>query len=388
MHSPGLMSEPEAELAGEGVSRRDFLRAGSMGVVGLSLGEQAAMARFSTLGRRHVIFILMTGGPSQLDTFDPKPDAPARIRGPMRAISTRVPGLSLNEALPHLAERAQQFALIRSLNHDYAPIHETGQQLLQCGRVVESGTRFPHFGVVVSRAARRGGQLSNVVVPALLSKTGTHLERGQSAGPWGDEWNPLEWNAGFDDEPEALRKLYGDSTFGRLLLQSRQLVEQGASCVTVNLFQSLGDNITWDAHGNPACGPATVFDYRDDLGPKFDRALAGLLDDLAVRGLLDDTLVVATGEFGRAPWLNEQGGRDHWPGCWSALVAGGRISGGAVIGASDALGAAPADRPVCPSEITATLLHWFGIDSREWPVHVGDRVAPLVPAAPILELWG
>jgi len=370
------------------VSRRDFLRVGGAGVVGLSLGDRAALARGTVpLQHRRAIFILMAGGPSQLDTFDPKPQAPSSIRGPMRGIATRVPGVWLSESLPLLAERADRFALIRSLTHDYAPIHETGQQLLQCGRLMEAGVRFPHFGSIVAKSQPRPGQ-HNVVLPRRLDQTGTHQHRGQSAGAWGPEWDPVELAAGPHDEPEAVRRGYGNSPFGRLLLHARQLIERGTSCVTVNLFDSLHDQLTWDCHGDPGCGPGTVCDYRDSLCPQFDKALSGLLDDLQRRGLIDDTLVVATGEFGRTPRLNDHGGRDHWPGCWSALVAGGGITGGAVLGASDDTASQPIDRPVTPPEITATLLGWFGIDGRGCEVAIGKRAEALIPADPLRELWG
>src|SRR5690349_8260070 len=128
----------------ESVSRRDFLRVGGLSVVGLSVAEQAARARMlSTSDRRSCILILMAGGPSQLETFDPKPTAPAEIRGPLKAISTSVPGVSFSEALPRLAQRANKLAVVRTLNHDAAPIHETGQQLLQTGRLAQRSIRYP-----------------------------------------------------------------------------------------------------------------------------------------------------------------------------------------------------------------------------------------------------
>lgn len=382
------MTPAEHSTVGDSVSRRDFLRAGSLSVVGLSLAEQTAAGANAAAGRRRAIFILMSGGPSQLETFDPKPDAPAAIRGPLRAIATAVPGLHLSESLPLLAQRAQRFALVRTLTHDAAPIHETGQQLLQCGRLVQSGVRFPHFGAVVAREwGDVGAQPANVVLPRVLRDTGVHRECGQSAGVWPAEFNPVELSSGPHEEPEPIRRAYGESQFGKLLLHARQLVERGTRCVTVNLFDALHQQTTWDCHADPHCAPGTVYDYRDTLCPQFDRALAALLDDLAQRGLLDDTLVVATGEFGRTPHLNERGGRDHWTGCWSALLAGGGIGGGA-LGRSDASASAPLDRPVSPPELTATLLAWFGIDGRELPIAIGNRPAPLVPAAPLSELWG
>lgn len=381
------MQSPEIAVQDDGVSRREFLCVGGMGLLGASLAEGAQL-QTSTLARRRAILIFMSGGPSQLDTFDPKPEAPSQFRGPMRAISTRVPGVWLSDALPHLADRADQFALIRSMNHDYAPIHETGQQLLQCGRVMEQGVRFPHFGSVVAKTYQRPANPWNVVLPRVLHETGTHQERGQSAGCWGEEWSPVVANSPtFAQEPAPLRRAYGETHFGHLLMQARQQIESGSRCVTVNLFDTLHQRVTWDCHGDVSCGPGTLFDYRDTLCPQFDQAMAALLDDLGQRGLLKDTLIVATGEFGRTPRINEHSGRDHWPGCWSALIAGGGVSGGAVIGASDAIGSSPIDRPVSPAELTATLLGWFGIDGRGIEISIGKSQGPLVPADPIYELW-
>ena len=183
-------------------------------------------------------------------------------------------------------------------------------------------------------------------------------------------------------------RLYGGSDFGRLLLKSRQLVEQGTRCVTVNLFDSLHQRLTWDCHGDKHCGPATLMNYQDRLCPEFDRALSGLLDDLAQRGLLDDTLVIATGEFGRTPKVNDNQGRDHWPGCWSGIVAGGKLTGGAVVGASDATASEPIDRPVSPGELTATLVAWCGVDVAPLKTTIDKTELPLIPFAPLTELWG
>lgn len=386
------MSSPETQLRVEdGVSRREFLYVGGVGALGLSLADVSLAARAATLQRRHAILIVMSGGPSQLETFDPKPEAPSQIRGPLRAAQTRVPGVWLSESLPRLADRADRFALIRSLHHDYAPIHETGQQLLNSGRVVEQGIEFPHFGAVVTRSmARPTAGPSNVVLPRPLSDTGIHQHCGQTAGLWGDAWQPTSIDdAALSSEPESVRRHYGDHSFGRRLLQARQLVEAGTRCVTVNLFDRLNKQVTWDCHGDVACAPGTVFDYRDTLCPQFDQALAGLLDDLQQRGLWNDTLVVVTGEFGRTPRLNDRAGRDHWPDCWSGLVAGGGVTGGAVIGASDASGAHPIDRPVALNELTATLLGWFGIDGTQVEIASAQRPAqPLLTAAPVRELWG
>lgn len=381
------MSTDEAITEADGVSRRDFLRAGSLTVVGLS-GANSAIGSTPVANRR-AIFIMMTGGASQLETFDPKPSAPSAVRGPFKSIETSVPGLRLGESLPNLAARANRFTLIRSLNHDAAPIHETGQQLLQTGQLSYQGVKFPHWGAMVARTVpARVGIPVNAILPKPISNTGVLAYRGQNAGILGNDWEPAIDVASNLDEPESLRRLYGESAFGRQLLRARQLVERGTRCVTVNLFDSLDQGITWDCHGDKNCGPATLFDYQDRLCPEFDQALSGLIDDLAQRGMLDDTLIVATGEFGRTPLVNENMGRDHWPNCWSALVAGGKIASGKVIGASDASASEPIDRPVAPGELTATMLAWCGVDVANQTIEISGKQLPLVPHAPITELWG
>jgi uncharacterized protein (DUF1501 family) len=380
------MSVGEVIADADGVSRRDFLRAGSLTVVGLSSAARASS--LSIVPSRRAIFILMTGGASQLETFDPKPEAPSAIRGPFKSIETAVPGIRLGESLPQLAMRADRFAIIRSLNHDAAPIHETGQQLLQTGQLSMSGLTFPHWGSLVAQTVpARNGIPANVILPKLVAETGVVSYRGQQAGLLGNEFEPSIAIHEPADEPESVRRLYGESPFGRSLLRARQLVERGTRCVTVNLFESLGNQITWDCHGDASCGPATLFDYQARLCPEFDRAMSGLLDDLAQRGLLDDTLVIATGEFGRTPQVNENMGRDHWPNCWSALVAGGKVGGGKIVGASDSQAAEPIDHPVSPGELTATLLNWCGVDGTAKTFPFKGQELPLVPYPPLTELW-
>ena len=370
----------------DGVSRRDFLRAGGLTVVGLSSAARASSLIANS--NRRAILVLMTGGVSQLETFDPKPDAPASIRGPFKSIETAVPGLRFGESLPGLAQRSNRFAVIRSLNHTAAPIHETGLQLLQTGRLSINGIKFPHWGsLIASNIPTKNGIATNVILPQLLADTGVATYRGQQAGLLGGEWEPQLVTKELADEPESIRRMYGITDFGRLLLKARQLVEQGTRCVTVNLFDSLKERITWDCHGDKSCGPATLFDYQARLCPEFDQAMSGLLDDLSQRGMLDDTLVVATSEFGRTPYVNENMGRDHWPLCWSAMVAGGKVAGGKVIGSSDSSAAEPLDRPVEPGELTATLINWFGIDGASQSVIYGENAIPLVPHIPVTELW-
>lgn len=365
----------------DSVSRRDFLRVGGLSVVGLSLAEgQGAAAESEKADRRSCIFLLMTGGPSQLETFDPKPDAPAHIRGPLKAISTALPGVAFSEALPKLAERADRFSVIRSMHHDAAPIHETGYQLLHTGRLLNGEEPPPSFGAVVShQLGSRNAAPPYVVLPKRLSNTGVNMPRGDSAGVLGDEHDPFTppVNGTADSrfpefrcpditfERAAIRRAYGESRFGDLCLHARQYVEAGARCVVVNLFDRLQDGLTFDCHGKSASTPGTLFDYRDTLGPRFDRAVAALLDDLSDRGMLDDTLVIATGEFGRTPKVNADGGRDHWPGVWSALVAGGGMEPGQIVGASDGTASEPKQTSVHPSELVAMIYGALGVAELE-----------------------
>ena len=389
------------------VSRRDFLRVGGLSVMGLSVADQSALARFRDgVSGKSCIFVMMTGGPSQLETFDPKPTAPSRIRGPLRAIPTSVPGTFLSESLPSLAQRAHKFALLRSLWHDAAPIHETGFQLVHTGHLTQNGRRFPCFGSVAAATSRaRNGVPPYVVLPHLLHNTGVEIYRGQEAGFLGRDFDPaidefsqkpetstsapaeelIEFR--FEEEAEPVRRAFGNTQFGELCWQASQLVECGVRCVIVNLFTSLTHQVTWDCHANSPDSPATLYDYRDTLCPAFDQALSGLIDSLESRSLLQDTLVVATGEFGRTPQINDRGGRDHWPRVWSALVAGGGVRGGQIVGASDAHGAEPADRPIRAEELTATIYQTLGFDLQKVALSNNGQEFPLVDAEPIDELF-
>ena len=186
----------------------------------------------------------------------------------------------------------------------------------------------------------------------------------------------------------ADQEIYGQTRCGRLCRQARILVESGVRVVVVNLFDTLNEQLTWDCHGSSRGTHAgTVYDYRDTLGPQFDRAYAALIDDLADAGLLDETLVIATGEFGRTPRINEFGGRDHWTKCWSAVLAGGGIRGGQVIGGSDSQAGSVIDRPVHPGELVATVYHTLGISP---DILLRDEQSaseyPLIDFAPVGEL--
>jgi hypothetical protein len=376
-------------------NRRDFLRTGGAGALGLALGAGGSARAAEVSDQRAVIFLMMVGGPSQLETWDPKPDAPSDTRGPFRSIATAVPDIRINEYLPKIARRMDRLSLIRSLHHDAAPIHETGHQLLQTGKLCRPGQEHPYIGSVVASQVRSAVPAS-VILPARIGHTGVSIPQGQSSGPLGKECEPFVLGADpnarrFDpsrlplppalcgafnlaSEPDAVRDAYGRTTFGQSCLLARRLVESGVRVVTVNMFESVFHQTSWDCHGSTPF--STLDDYRCTLLPTFDLAFSALLDDLERSGRLGKTLVVATGEFGRSPRLNHAGGRDHWPQVWSAAMAGGGVRGGQVIGASDRIASEPADRPITPPELLATVYRSLAIEPLSADVsHIAEAFA-------------
>jgi hypothetical protein len=188
-------------------------------------------------------------------------------------------------------------------------------------------------------------------------------------------------------EPDTLRNRYGMNTFGQSCLLARRLIEHGVRLVTVNMFDTVFNEVTWDCHADGGSLSTRLDDYKETLCPIFDTAYSALLQDLSQRGMLQDTLVLAMGEFGRSPQLNPRGGRDHWPGVWSILFAGGGIRGGQVVGSSDATASEPRDRPTTPQQVAATVYHALGIPRGTTIPGPGDVPLPLVQADPIVELF-
>ena len=375
-------------------TRRDFLRMGGLGLA--SCGVASAATPMGALHQapadRSVILLLLVGGPSQLETFDPKPDAPGEIRGPFGSIATRVPGIRVSEHLPRLAARMDRVALVRSVHHDAAPIHETGHQLLQTGRLCQAGEEFPHFGSVVARSGGVGRQrLASVILPGPVASTGVNIPHGQSAGCLGRSFDPVfrsPDHPAFDlaDETDRTGEAYGPTSFGRSCRLARSLIESGVQVVTINMYETVFSRVSWDCHG---ASPFSTFDdYSREVLPTFDRAFAALLDTLEHSGRLDTTLVVAAGEFGRTPRINATGGRDHWPGVWTVALAGGGIRGGQVVGASDAHAAEPVDRPVTLPDLLATIYLSLGLDHRSCLMTTENGPMPLVEdGQPIRELF-
>jgi hypothetical protein len=376
------------------LSRRDFMRASSLAVgsggLTLCVIEKTDAAPPAAGRARSCIVLFLVGGPSQLETWDPKPNAPVEVRGPFRPISTSVAGIRVSEYLPRMARLAHRFAIIRTVHHDASPIHETGQQLLQTGRLSRDDVDFPHFGATMARhlGPKQSGIAPFIILPAPIGNMGVNISHGQCAGFLGAAHAPTVQTHFTHLLSQADRDRYGKTAFGDACLRALQLVEEGVRCVVVNMFETVYDRVTWDCHADRHCHSSTLDDYRRTLCPTFDRAGAALLNDLYERGLLAETLVVAMGEFGRTPRLNSQGGRDHWPGCWSIVLAGGGVRGGQVIGVSDRFGTAPASVPVTCAEVTASVYNAMGLPLSTQLAGPDLRKWPLVEAAPIRELFG
>ncbi|MBX3412254.1 MAG: DUF1501 domain-containing protein [Pirellulales bacterium] len=434
----------------DGITRRDFLEAGTLSAIGLTLPQLMAMQAQGAVTPAHdersVIMIFNLGAPSQLDTWDMKPDAPAEIRGPFKPITTSAPGIEISEIFPQMARHADKFSLVRSCYHTAAAVHDTGHQMMQTGRLFTGGINTPHAGCAVSYLRGRKSDLpAHVILPEPMGRTGGNLPHGQDAGFLGKAHDPFVLMAdpskpdfqvpdllppkeigevrlarrrklrsivdervkafetsasaqqldnnfeaafrlmtstqareAFDltrEKPET-RERYGMTRFGQSCLLSRRLIEAGVRFVTVNTFLTVFDEITWDIHGSK---PFTSIEgMRDIVAPMYDQAYSALLEDLSQRGLLENTMVCNLAEFGRTPKVNPAGGRDHWPQCWTVSFAGGGVQGGRVVGRSDPIGGVPAERPVEPAEIVATIYKSLGLDLETKLPGPQSRPFPLV----------
>ncbi len=444
----------------DGLSRRDFLHAGSLALLGFSLPQFLALkAEGAVRGDTDMncIMLFLLGAPSQLDTWDMKPDAPAEVRGPYRPIPTNVPGIRISEIFPRMAQHADKYSIVRTVYHTAAAVHDTGHQMMQTGRLFQGGIEYPHVGSVLSKIRGPKGDVPPyVLLPRPMGPTGGNLPHGQMAGFLGKAYDPFILNAdpsakefkvpdllpppeitavreerrrklraavdgavkafeaspdarlmdenfhqaytlmsstkareAFDvtQEPDATRQKYGMNKFGQSCLMARRMIERGVRFVTINMFETVFNEITWDIHGSAPFTPIEA--YRDLCGPWFDNGFTSLIEELQQRGMLGNTLVVAMGEFGRTPKINPAGGRDHWPQCWSIVFAGGGVKGGRIVGASDEIAAYPKDRPVTPAEVAATIYHSLGINLEyELPGPQG-RPVPVVDygVKPIMELF-
>ena len=427
--------------------RREFLRAGSLGLFGLGLndllaGRAVAASPEQITRAKACIVLFMWGGPAQQDTWDMKPDAPAEYRGEFQPISTSVPGLQICEHLPLLAQRADQLAVIRSMTHDSVDHTHATHYLLTGRDVARRGQPlhedWPGYGAVMSQLNRGQGPLPPFVsmMPEVVNGSPRFVEQshGSGAGWLGPQYAPLridddgskqnylaefalkanlpdgrigdrrsllsnldqqlqfltrsregvgytaqterafqiladpEVRRAFDlsSEPVELREQYGMNPHGQSVLQARRLVEAGVPLITV--FWP-NDGITsvsvyWDTHNR------NFIDLKERLCPVTDKAFSALLDDLQDRGMLDETLIVWTGEMGRTPRVGQsvvggagagRDGRDHWGGVFTSVLAGGGVRGGTVYGASDRLAAFPESQPTAPADLAATIYTLLGI---------------------------
>ncbi|MFO0806104.1 MAG: DUF1501 domain-containing protein [Gemmataceae bacterium] len=273
-------------------SRREFLHLAAAGAAGTLLGAPAARANTKPRAAS-AIFINLVGGPSQLDTFDPKPDAPSDVRGPFRPIRTNVPGIHLSELFPNLAKHADKFALIRSMHHDAPPIHESGLQLNNTGRLFRDGPAWPNIGAVLGQLAsqRCGDRPAWCVLPDETVETGINIGRGLDTG----------WLSAEHVGPLAVRdrEARGAFSFAQSCATAPGLVQAGHRFITINMYDTVFDSPSWDCHADRGSLRCDLADYRETVAPSFDTAFSELLSSRADAGLLETTFVVATGEFGR-----------------------------------------------------------------------------------------
>ncbi len=456
----------------DGVDRRELLRVGGLSLLGLGLPHLLAASETALPGMpptdrtfgpaKNIIYLWLAGGPPQHETFDPKPEAPAEIRGPFKPIRTTVPGVHFCELLPRTAGLAHKLAIARSIhtndnNHDGSGYWVwTGYKYVGPNSRTIQPTDWPYFGSLVKRfkPSQKLPPLSVVWLPDWARLNENVTQAGQTGGFMGREWDPdrflgdpaapdyqvqglkpsdipplrlqqrerllhqldrhlagLEHSTAvrnFDTyrqrafdliisgkareafaigkEPAKMRERYGRTRFGQCCLLARRLIEAGVRLVHVQWPREPGDNAVdnplWDTHAQNAER------MEDVLAPTFDVGFTALIQDLEERGLLQETLVVAIGEFGRTPKINANGGRDHWGNVWSFALAGAGISGGQVLGASDRTGGAPARDPFTPGDLTATLFHLLGINGQSSFTDREGRVHKLTPGTPLYQLLG
>ena len=445
-------------------SRRHALKVGGLGMLGLTLPGllRAEALKKGPLARaKSVIFLYQFGGPSHLETFDMKPDAPEGIRGLHKAMSSNVPGIQVAERLPRMAKVMDKVTLIRSVYHTMKN-HNSASYYALTGhappvddiRLKDSIELFPAYGSVVDQLSPVSGEVPTFVSYPYVIRDGS-VTPGQHASFLGKVHDPflftqdpnsadfslpeltlpsnlsyerlaqrrelqkvidaqsklLEYSAtakGLDDyyqralamlhstrlreafnlsaEPEKVRDSYGRHTYGQSCLLARRLVEAGVKFVTAYFSDSIGGQSTtnggWDTHGFNNTRMFPIIEKRHL--PITDQTLPTFLEDLDQRGLLDSTLVLWMGEFGRTPKINANISRDHWPQCYTVLLAGGGVKRGFVYGASDKHGAYPAENPVRPDDLAATVFYLLGIDPHTEVRAVGNRPVHISEGNPIM----
>ncbi len=449
------------------LSRRDWLRLGFPAVFGASVAtakEKHAASDSPGFGKaKSVLVVFTSGGQSQLDTWDPKPNAPAEIRGAFRTIQTTLPGLRVCEHMPRLAKLAHRYTVLRTMTHDDLDhgsacyLSLTGQShAKKSSNPPPSPRDFPALGAVLKRMRPTKEfpyTAVNVNGPLLAP---IEVSPGQYGGFLGRSYDPAELGnviqserlldtldlpadvtsdrladrrgllgkldpaaegdfrtrqafelindprvrtaLDLEREPISTRDRYGRDRSGQACLMARRMVEAGVPWITVFLNHGIrgqddhpddNDEYGWDTHND-------IFDaLRDHLLPRFDISVSALLDDLEQRGLLQTTLVVVMGEFGRAPlvaleknFAGSSPGRKHWGACYSVVLAGAGITPGALYGSSDRHAAYPKADPVTPGDLAATMLHSLGISPNAHYTDPNERPYRATTGNPITRLFG
>jgi uncharacterized protein (DUF1501 family) len=413
-----------------GVGRRDFIKIAFGASAATALSGKFFLPAYAETKRakaKAVILLWMQGGPSQLDTFDPKPGA--ETGGPTKAVAARAKGLEIAESLGRVAQVSDKFSVVRTL-FSKDPNHDTARYLLHTGYRTDPTVEHPHLGSLIAKelgmtaeglpgcitvgkdSTVGSGYLSPELAPLIVEKIENPLEDlryapGVNRFRLEDREKLLSaQNAGFatahadsrvesqqkaydralalmksphlkafdiSDEPDDAKKLYGPGAFGKACLMARRLVEAGVKFVEVTLAD-------WDTH-------ADNFNRSKGLMDQLDPGMAGLLTDLDRRGMLAETLVLWMGEFGRTPKVNGNGGRDHWTRCFSAALGGGGLAGGRVIGKTSATGVEAVERPVSVQDLFATIYGQLGIDTqKKYTSQTGRPVKILDGGEPMKEL--
>jgi hypothetical protein len=424
----------------DGLTRRDVLRVGAIGLTGITLADYLRMTQAGAVApakAKSAIFIYLGGGPTHLDTFDLKPQAPAEFRGQFNPIKTNVPGVEICEHLPKLAACADKYAILRGVSHNIAA-HPLGQKYMQTGNRPLASLEYPGYGCVVAKelstaptlppfvaipntgqspgflgvrygafqtngAPRRGqkytvrgitmaGGLTVADVERRehlrrdLDTTFAGLEKSSDLVDGLDKFSRQAYEMlsskqardAFDtsQEPPSIASQFGDSPFGQGCLLATRLVQSGVRFVTVTFGG-------WDTHAD------NFNRLKNQLLPQLDTGLSALFGTLATKGLLASTSVFVTGEFGRTPKVNARSGRDHWARAMFVLLGGGGMKGGQVIGASDEKGAAPAGDAITPENVAASFYHSLGIDFRkEYQTHSGRPITLVRDGETIAPLFG
>jgi hypothetical protein len=422
----------------DGINRRDFLKVGALTGVGMSLSRYLAMAQAGEIAAargKAAIFVRLAGGPSHLDTFDLKPDAPAEYRGEFKPISTNVPGVQICEHLPRLAKCADKYVVLRGVSHTLAA-HELGSQYMNTGNRPLPSLHFPSYGAVVARELGAPADLpANVAVPSYGAdatgylgvqygplETGSVPQPGQPVkirgltlngvtmeeidrrqdlvkrydNAFGDLAQEDRLLSGMDQfgqkayammrsnkareafdvssESQGISSLFDKDGFSQSCLLATRLIEAGVKFVSL----STGG---WDTHSD------NFNSLKTKVLPAFDTGLAGLFQALEAKGLLASTSVFVTGEFGRTPKINKNVGRDHYPRSMFCLLGGGGIKCGQAFGESDTKAEAPKDKPITPDDVAATFYKAIGINpSKEYLTPGGRPVMICRYGTPINEL--